>query len=413
MAGFCRSICTNNPLQCLQYSQPSGSKPFSAVNFKPALGPITVPNSPNSLQCIFLSSWFAQRVSVSSNIVLLRAISGQKGLVSTLKEESSEQLVASWHTLPSGLRLEVLVQNACKNVKKKAPLVFIHGSYHAAWCWGVHWLPFFSSRGHDCFAVSLLGQGKSDVPSQPGPTGTIQSHADTIAEFIKHQCSGNPPVLIGHSFGGLIVQFYLSQPSSGPECSKPYPRLAGAILACSVPPTGNGPVVKRFLMSKPIASIKVTLSLAAKLFASSVSLCRETFFSPTLEESEVVRYQQLMRESSRAPLFDLRKLNGSLPVPPPASNCPPVLVVGAENDFILDREGISESAAFLDTKEVIIPGVAHDIMLDTSWREAAEVLSSWMDEKCSTTLAWQVALEMISLSDSAISGFFGLLAGLW
>ena len=38
------------------------------------------------------------------------------------------------------------------------PLVFVHGSYHAAWCWAEHWLPFFSAFGFDCYALSLLGQ---------------------------------------------------------------------------------------------------------------------------------------------------------------------------------------------------------------------------------------------------------------
>ena len=38
------------------------------------------------------------------------------------------------------------------------PLVFVHGSFHAAWCWAEHWLPFFSRAGFDCYALSLLGQ---------------------------------------------------------------------------------------------------------------------------------------------------------------------------------------------------------------------------------------------------------------
>lgn len=49
------------------------------------------------------------------------------------------------------------------------------------------------------------------------------------------------------------------------------------------------------------------------------------------------RYQELMKESSRMPLFDLRKLNASLPVPS-TPNCPlDILVLGANNDFIVVR----------------------------------------------------------------------------
>ena len=68
-----------------------------------------------------------------------------------------------FHELPSGLNMEVIVQKGVVVDEKKQrienpPLVFVHGSYHAAWCWAEHWLPFFSAYGYDCYAVSLLGQ---------------------------------------------------------------------------------------------------------------------------------------------------------------------------------------------------------------------------------------------------------------
>ena len=47
---------------------------------------------------------------------------------------------------------------APRSSEKNPPLVFVHGSYHAAWCWDEHWLPFFSRFGFDCYSVSLLGQ---------------------------------------------------------------------------------------------------------------------------------------------------------------------------------------------------------------------------------------------------------------
>ncbi|XLU93514.1 hypothetical protein S245_007866, partial [Arachis hypogaea] len=91
----------------------------------------------------------------------------------------------------------------------------------------------------------------------------------------------------------------------------------------------------RYLFTKPIAAFKVTRSLAAKSFQTSLPLCRETFFSATMEDHIVKRYQELMKESSRLPLFDLRKLNTLLPVPL-APNFPiDVLVLGVKNDFIV------------------------------------------------------------------------------
>jgi len=66
-----------------------------------------------------------------------------------------------FHELPSGLNMEVIVQKKKKNESESqcsSALVFVHGSYHAAWCWAEHWFPFFSQSGYDCYALSLLGQ---------------------------------------------------------------------------------------------------------------------------------------------------------------------------------------------------------------------------------------------------------------
>ncbi|XP_024975348.1 uncharacterized protein LOC112513344 isoform X2 [Cynara cardunculus var. scolymus] len=198
-----------------------------------------------------------------------------------------------FHQLPSGLNMEVIYQKGLqiKNPDEKIekswtpqpPLVFVHGSFHAAWCWAEHWLPFFSENGFDSYALSLLGQGESDAPAG-SVAGSLQTHAACIADFIQKQTTSSP-VLIGHSFGGLIVQYYianLEKDSSG--------KLSGAVLVCSVPPTGNSGLVWRYLFSKPVAAFKVTMSLAAKAFQTSLPLCKETFFSRGMDDHLVLRF---------------------------------------------------------------------------------------------------------------------------
>ncbi|KAL9268563.1 hypothetical protein AKJ16_DCAP26732, partial [Drosera capensis] len=121
-----------------------------------------------------------------------------------------------FHHLPSGLKMEVIVHKPIKKTHKRreeldgsvSPLVFVHGSYHAAWCWAEHWLGFFAEKGFECYAVSLLGQGESDSTSSK-VAGTLQTHVNDLAHFIQKELP-LPPVLVGHSFGGLIVQNYIA-----------------------------------------------------------------------------------------------------------------------------------------------------------------------------------------------------------
>ncbi|KAJ1391430.1 Alpha/Beta hydrolase fold [Sesbania bispinosa] len=267
-----------------------------------------------------------------------------------------------FHELPSGLSMEVIVQKGSEKDRGNVecpPLVFVHGSYHAAWCWAQHWLPFFSASGYDCYALSLLGQGESDAPAD-SVAGTLQTHARDVANFINKKIT-SPPVLLGHSFGGLIIQYYISNLGNDKLKEILYPKLRGAVLACSVPPSGNSGLVWRYLFSNPIAAFK------------------ETFFSATMEDHVVKRYQELMKESSRMPLFDLRKLNASLPVPSVPNLPLEVLVLGASNDFIVDEEGLKETAKFYGVSPICVEGVAHDMMLDTSWEKGAEVILSWLN----------------------------------
>mgnify|MGYP001073347159 CR=1 FL=1 len=64
-------------------------------------------------------------------------------------------------------------------------------------------MPYFASAGYDCWAISLRGQGGSERGDLK-VSGNIKSLADDLASFIA--TLPRPPVLIGHSFGGILVE---------------------------------------------------------------------------------------------------------------------------------------------------------------------------------------------------------------
>lgn len=68
------------------------------------------------------------------------------------------------------------------------------------------------------------------------------------------------------------------------------------------------------------------------------------------------------------------------PILPPVAvpYTPAILVVGAEKDFIVDQEGVSETARYLGVKPVFIPEAYHDVMLGPKWRLSADVIADWI-----------------------------------
>ena len=77
-----------------------------------------------------------------------------------------------------------------------------------------------------------------------------------------------------------------------------------------------------------------------------------------------------VEHNSPAALLDLKDLrsSGEIPLPRPSSaaGLPPVLVLGGSDDVIVDVPGLHETADWLNTEAVVLPGMAHDLMLVSS-----------------------------------------------
>ena len=174
-----------------------------------------------------------------------------------------------------GCDLEVLESKASPSSSSpRPPLLFVHGSGHAAWCWAELFMPYASSRGFDSVALSLRGRGKSGPPP-PGARagGTLESHAEDVAAvaemLVSEGRSGRPPIVVGHSFGGMVVEKLAlrerereegasaaaaaagsssssaSASSSSSNGASSSSLLSGIALLNSVPPSGNAAMIRR------------------------------------------------------------------------------------------------------------------------------------------------------------------------
>jgi pimeloyl-ACP methyl ester carboxylesterase len=123
------------------------------------------------------------------------------------------------------MNLEIISKYPIES-RHTTPLLFVHGAWHGAWCWKVHLLDFFASHGFSAHALSLRGHGNS--AGRGDLRGTrIADFVDDVAEVARQL--PKPPVVIGHSMGGLVVQKYLQK----------YPAPVAVLLA-AVPPQSPG-----------------------------------------------------------------------------------------------------------------------------------------------------------------------------
>jgi len=283
-------------------------------------------------------------------------------------------------TLSTGCDMEWLRQRPPAGTPPQcAPILFVHGTFHGGWCWAEHWMRHFAAElGCVCHAVSLRGTSGS-----PCPDGAVKvrigQHVDDLRAFVDGPLAadtgGAKPVLIGHSFGGAYLLKYLE---NGGQAS-------ASVLLCSVPPTGNGPMTTRFVLRSPRRAWLVTRGFALKSAARSASDARALFFDEDLPAETVQRHLGRFAKDSQCGL-DLGDFLRNLPataavdgVAPWIGGAGPVLVVGAEQDAVVDIEAVQETAAFVGSSPAtVLSGLPHDVMLATEWRRAAEPIIEWL-----------------------------------
>ncbi|OBG23182.1 alpha/beta hydrolase [Mycobacterium sp. 852002-51057_SCH5723018] len=255
-----------------------------------------------------------------------------------------------------------LVDFGRRTQKRPRSIVFVHGAWHAAWCWEENFVAFFVDRGFRVLAPSLRGHGRSPL-SKSLRLCSIADYVTDVSEVVG--ALPDPPILVGHSIGGFVVQKYLENHDA-----------AAAVLMASTPPRGGqlGSIM-RMIRRHPWRSTKFALTANPLDLVGTSAGARELFFGDDAPDSLVDSFtRRIQPDSTRAMMLDT--VVGSLVKTKNVRS--PMLVVGGERDQVYRPTHVRRTAAAYGTKPVLIPGVGHEMMLEPQWRALAELIESWL-----------------------------------
>jgi non-heme chloroperoxidase len=258
------------------------------------------------------------------------------------------------------------------------PVVFIHGLWLHATSWGA-WIDLFREHGY-----------APQAPGWPGDADTVEAtrtRTDTIAgvginDVVDHYAKviadiGAKPIVIGHSFGGLIAQ-----------------RLLGEDMAVAGVGIDAAPI--KGVVYLPPSALRVA-SVALRSPGNrnrAVSLTKKQFrygFGNAIPESESNElFATWTIPSPGRPLFEAASASFSMNSPAKvntlnATRGPLLLTAGGKDHTVPPaivksaRKQYHKSSAITDLKE--FPDRGHSLCIDHGWRAVADAVLAWLKER--------------------------------
>lgn len=258
------------------------------------------------------------------------------------------------------------------------PTVFVHGLWLHASSWEP-WLELFQDAGYAPIAPGWPGEPDTVEESRRNPELVADTGIDAVVDHYAGiiRGLGARPVVIGHSFGGLIAQRLLGQD------------LAAAAVAIDAAPIKG-------VLNLPLSALKVA-SIALRKPANrklAISLTPDQFrygfgnALPAQESAEL--YDRWTVPSPARPLFEAALAN-FVPQSPAKVNTAsktrgPLLLTAGGKDHTVPaaittstRRLYHKSPAITDFLE--FPDRGHSLTIDHGWREVAQSALDWLGRR--------------------------------
>jgi pimeloyl-ACP methyl ester carboxylesterase len=260
------------------------------------------------------------------------------------------------------------------------PVVFIHGAFMSAESWDL-WMQRFEARGYKCVAPAwpFLDHGVDELQHAPdrrfGKLG-IPEIVDNYASIIRDLAQ--PPILVGHSFGGLFVQLLLDRGIG-----------AAGVAIDPAPPKGVLPGANAVRASLPVISgwgfwDKVRRMPLRNFRWGWVHTLSEPEQRAAYDQHVIPTSGRLFLQALLAPLTDVTKVNYRNHLRGP------LLIIAGELDRTVEAKmnlanfrKYARSTAVTDYRE--FPGRTHWICRQPGWEEVADYTLDWLAKHAPTT----------------------------
>jgi len=254
------------------------------------------------------------------------------------------------------------------------PVVLVHGLWLTPRSWE-GWKERFESRGHQVLAPAWprMQGDVEDIRRDPSPLNglgitEITDHYADIVQGLDH-----PPIIMGHSFGGLVVELLLDRGlgvagvAISPAPVKGVLRIPPSQLRSAFPALGNP------------ANRKRTVELTPKQF-------RYAFTNTMSDEEAQAAYDRYQVPGPARPLFQAAFANFN----PNAANKvdfhrddrPPLLVMGNDQDHTVPASVSKEAAKRLGKSKAVVDykewaGRPHFTAGAPGWEDVADYALEW------------------------------------
>ena len=258
------------------------------------------------------------------------------------------------------------------------PVLFIHGLWLHARSWD-SWLDHFTAAGYAASAPGWPGDPETVAESRERPDEIADHGIDDVVAHYAGLIEALPakPLLIGHSFGGMIAQRLLGEDLA-----------AGAIAIDAAQIKGVLPL--------PLSSLRATLPVFKNPANRhrAVSLTAEQFrfaFGNAIppEESDSL-FEKWAIPAPGKPLFEAAAANFNPHSPAKvdthnSGRGPLLLIMGGKDHTVPEAvtkatlKQYRHSEAVTDIFE--FPDRAHSLTIDHGWRDVADTCLSWLAEQ--------------------------------